>query len=196
MAVDELLKKEFDRHRAEASVHPVVRHFGFDFVPLNHPKIDDWRSVKKGVERSDSKSGLDVFGAVDDLWVDANGKVIVVDYKATAKASPVTQLGNLGFHNSYRRQLDIYSWLLQGQADIEVSDQAFWLYVTGRKAAEEFGGHLVFDPALIEYRPDVSWVEPFLGEVAKISAMQTAPESSADCEQCQYRSKVDSVLRG
>ena len=195
MTVDQLLKKEFDRHRAEGSIHPVVKNLGFDFVPLRHPKMDDWRSTKKGVERTHQATGFDIFGAVDDIWVDSDGKAIVVDYKATAKDAPVTTLGNQGFHNSYRRQLDIYSWLLRGQPDIEVSAKAFWLYVTGRKSASDFGGMLVFDPALIEYHPDVSWIEPFLEKVAGYAASASPPAPGADCEQCTYRERVNDCLK-
>ena len=36
-AVDELLKREFDTHRAKGSKHPLVEKYGLDAVPL----VDD-----------------------------------------------------------------------------------------------------------------------------------------------------------
>ena len=196
MTVDELLKKEFDRHRAAGTVHPVVRHLGHEFVPFKHAKIEAWRDTKRGLSRIDNATNFEVFGAVDDLWVDAEGNVIVVDYKATAKTSPVKRLGTYPYHDGYRRQLDIYSWLLQGQDNINVSSRAFWLYVTARRGAAEFGGILTFDPALIEYKPDVSWIEPFLREIRAYVDSTKVPEMSPDCELCRYRAEAQLATSG
>lgn len=193
MTVDELLKKEFDRHRSDGTVHPVVSNLGYDFVPFKHPKINDWRDTKIGLSRVDADTGFEVFGAVDDLWVASDGSVVVVDYKATAKTSPVKRLGTYPYHDGYRRQLDIYSWLLQGQSGLTVNPKAFWLYVTARKGAADFGGKLIFDPALIEYKPNVSWIEPFLKRVRAFTDSPTAPESGAECELCNYRAEVKRV---
>ena len=42
-AVDKLLKKEFDVHRANGTKHPLCDEYGIDAVPLSHDKIDEWR---------------------------------------------------------------------------------------------------------------------------------------------------------
>jgi len=39
-AVDKLLKKEFDIHRAKREAHPLMRHYTIDAVPFAHPKLD------------------------------------------------------------------------------------------------------------------------------------------------------------
>lgn len=41
-AVDKLLKKEFDIHRADGTIHPLMKVYGIDAVPLAHEKIDEW----------------------------------------------------------------------------------------------------------------------------------------------------------
>jgi CRISPR/Cas system-associated exonuclease Cas4 (RecB family) len=193
MTVDELLKKEFDQHRAAGTVHPVVKHLGYDFVPFKHPKIDDWRDTKIGLSRVDPDTAFEVFGAVDDLWIANDGGVVVVDYKATSRTSPMKRLGTYPYHDGYRRQLDIYCWLLQGQSGITVSNKAYWLYVTARRGAAEFAGRLAFDPALIEYKPNVSWIEPFLKKIRAYADSPIAPESGAECELCVYRHAVERV---
>ncbi len=53
-----------------------------------------------------------VTGAVDDLWENARGELIVVDYKSTAKAAEITEL-NEEWHAGYKRQIEIYQWLLR-----------------------------------------------------------------------------------
>jgi len=42
-AVDKLLKKEFDIHRAKGTKHPLMKAYGIDAIPLAHEKINEWR---------------------------------------------------------------------------------------------------------------------------------------------------------
>jgi hypothetical protein len=39
VAVDTLLKKEFDTHRCNKTAHPLMKAFGLDAVPLAHEKM-------------------------------------------------------------------------------------------------------------------------------------------------------------
>ena len=50
--------------------------------------------------------------AVDDLWLGSDGRVMVADYKATAKAEHVTAAS---LHPAYRRQADVYQYLVAQQ---------------------------------------------------------------------------------
>ena len=42
-AVDALLKKEFDLHRAKEKAHPLIEKYGIDAVPFQDPRMDEWR---------------------------------------------------------------------------------------------------------------------------------------------------------
>ena len=42
-AVDHLLKKEFDFHRAKKSTHPLMKQYGIDAVPFQHENMAVWR---------------------------------------------------------------------------------------------------------------------------------------------------------
>src|SRR5512141_730778 len=44
-AVDELLKREFDIHRAKGTKHPLVEKYGLDAVPLVDERMDEWRDA-------------------------------------------------------------------------------------------------------------------------------------------------------
>jgi hypothetical protein len=87
--VDKLLKKEFDVHRASSTSHPLMRRYDVDAVPFQHPQIDEWRANFKGVQFHHAPTNLIVSGAVDDLWVNPAGEIMVVDCKATAKSGEV-----------------------------------------------------------------------------------------------------------
>ena len=90
-AVDGLLKKEFDAHRAAGTPHPIQENAGPGMVPAAHPQIDEWRENFKGVQVLHEPTNLLITGAIDDLWIDEDGRYYVVDYKATAKAEPVSR---------------------------------------------------------------------------------------------------------
>ena len=184
-AVDGLLKKEFDSHRAQGTVHPLVAAAGLDLVPFQHPDIDTWRSNFKGIEYLHRETNLLLTGAVDDIWGTPEGKLVVVDYKATAKAEPMRELPTGGFYDSYRRQLDFYRWLLV-QNGFEVDDRAYWLYETGRPDADAFNQRLEFDAHLIEYVGDFSWVEHTLHDIKMALEDYELPLPASICEHCTY----------
>jgi len=78
-AVDSLLKSEFDTHRHAGTQHPLQTTYGIDAVPARHDKIDSWRQNFTGVQHLHTRTNLLVFGAIDDLWIDAKGSYLVVD---------------------------------------------------------------------------------------------------------------------
>ena len=58
-------------------------------MPFQHPQIDEWRENFKGVRFVHEPSNILVTGAVDDIWQNEDGELIVVDYKATSKSEEV-----------------------------------------------------------------------------------------------------------
>lgn len=192
LAVDDLLKKDFDKFRQTGEVPPVIAKLGKELVPFQHPDLEKWRDSRKGIERLDPGTGIIVYGAIDDLWATPSGEVVVIDYKATAKPSPVRELGNMPYHDGYRRQLDIYAWLLEGNG-LKVSASSFLFYVTARKTADGFMGRLEFDPALIEHQVNTSWIAPFLNETDQVLS-GGFPEASKDCKLCEYRESAARLL--
>ncbi len=111
-AVDVLLKREFDIHRAKRSRHPLMHAYGIDAVPYDHPEIDAWRENFKGVQYRHESTGFLITGAVDDVWVDPKGDLIVVDYKSTSKDEAIEALDQ-EWHDGYKRQMEVYQWLLR-----------------------------------------------------------------------------------
>ena len=111
-AVDKLLKKEFDAHRAAGSAHPLIKSYGLDAIPWNHPKIDDWRdALGGGVQHLHPQTNLIITGAIDDVWINPQQEIIIVDYKATAKDSEVNL--DADWQIGYKRQMEIYQWLFR-----------------------------------------------------------------------------------
>ncbi|HSH00704.1 MAG TPA: PD-(D/E)XK nuclease family protein [candidate division Zixibacteria bacterium] len=184
-AVDELLKKEFDEYRALGEPHPLMVEHEIDAVPFQHDHLDDWRSNFKGVQVHHRSTNFIITGAVDDVWINPAGELIVVDYKATSINGSVTEKTHL--RASYRRQLDIYQWLLR-EAGFTVASVGYFVYANGRKDRARFDNTLDFEVKILTYRGDCSWVEPRLHQARACLSADEPPPPSSWCEYCAYRS--------
>jgi CRISPR/Cas system-associated exonuclease Cas4 (RecB family) len=184
-AIDHLLKKEFDIHRTGDRQHPLIKAYGVDARPAAHKMLNTWRNNFKGVRFHHKPTNLTIFGAIDDLWINSKDEYIVVDYKATSTKDEILEL-NKDFHKTYKRQVDIYQWLLRKNG-LKVSDKGYFVYANGNTDAEAFDAKLEFDVTLIEYKGNDSWVENTVIEAHKSLNANKLPESSRECDYCAYR---------
>ena len=190
-AVDKLLKKEFDIHRAQGTKHPLMETYGIDAIPLAHEKIDEWRdSMHAGITAPIKGTNIIVTGGVDDMWVTPTGDYIVVDYKATSKEDEVTL--DADWQIGYKRQMEIYQWLFR-QNGFKVSDTGYFVYCNGNTDKEAFDGKLEFDIKIIPYVGSTDWVEDTILEAIECLKGNSIPESGPDCEFCQYRQAVSAI---
>jgi len=190
-AVDTLLKKEFDIHRAKNKAHPMMAEYGLDLVPFKHEMMDEWRENFKGVQYHHKPTNLVVTGAVDDVWVDKKGMLYVVDYKSTSKDKEIKEL-NEEWQGGYKRQMEIYQWLLRKNG-FKVSDTGYFVYCNGRTDKKAFDGKLEFDINIIPYKGNAQWVEGALKDAHKCLKSNKIPKSGKNCDYCEYREAVESV---
>jgi CRISPR/Cas system-associated exonuclease Cas4 (RecB family) len=184
-AVDKLLKKEFDIHRAAKTKHPLMEAYGIDAVPLDHKKIDEWRdSLRAGIIFRIKGTNVVVTGGVDDVWVKPNGEFIIVDYKATSKEDEVTL--DAEWQIGYKRQMEIYQWLFRKNG-FKVSKTGYFVYCNGITDKEAFDGKLEFDIKVIPYVGDDSWVEQTIREAITCLSSDTLPKPGEECDYCAYR---------
>ena len=192
-AVDALLKKEFDIHRAEGSAHPIMEQYGVDAVPFQHSQIDTWRENFKGVEYQHEPTGFTVAGAVDDVWVNPAGELIVVDYKSTSKDEKIEALDK-DWHDGYKRQMEVYQWLLR-QNGFTVSDTGYFVYANASTTEKAFDKKLIFDVTLIPYTGNTDWVEPTLMDIKQTLDTDALPPVGDDCDYCTYREYAGKKLQ-
>ena len=192
-AVDELLKREFDEHRAAGTRHPLMVENGVDAVPFQHEKMDEWReALRQGVQFVHEATGFNVTGAVDDVWVRPNGELIVVDYKATSKKSEVSL--DSDWQIGYKRQMEVYQWLLRRNG-FRVSDMGYFVYCNGDSEQPKFDSMLRFSIKLIPYEGDDSWVERAIVDAKRCLDADTIPEAGERCDFCRYVAAVGEVMR-
>jgi CRISPR/Cas system-associated exonuclease Cas4 (RecB family) len=195
-AVDELLKKEFDSYRAKGEPHPIMVEFGLQAIPFAHNDLNTWRMNFTGVVALHEPTNLHVFGAVDDIWVNDQGELMVVDYKATAKQADVTL--DADWQMSYKRQMEVYQWLLR-QNGFPVSDTGYFVYCNGRLDLDSFNNRVEFRTKIIPYTGNDGWVEPTLKKMkacleGDMPAVGTAA-MGGECDFCSYaRARTDLTL--
>lgn len=192
-AVDALLKKEFDVHRANATPHPLMKAYTVSAVPFAHKEMNTWRENFKGVECKHSPTGFTVSGAVDDVWVTPKGELIVVDYKATSKDEKIEALDK-DWHDGYKRQMEIYQWLLR-QKGFSVSDMGYFVYANASKDKEAFDAKLEFEVTLVPYKGNTEWVEGTLREIKACLENGEVPAKSLTCDYCNYREAAGKALQ-
>jgi CRISPR/Cas system-associated exonuclease Cas4 (RecB family) len=183
-AVDALLKTEFDSYREKDEQHPWQIEFKVDAKPFKHDNLARWRHTFTGVQHLHEPTNLLVFGGVDDVWVNQQDELVVVDYKATAKDKEITDLEDSKWHDAYRRQMEVYQWLLRGEGH-KVSDTGYFVYANGIAKADGFFNKVEFRTNVFPYKGSDKWVEPTLAKI-KDALEGDIPKESTDCEYCAY----------
>ena len=189
--IDELFKKEFDIHREAGTQHPImITNQLTGVVPFAHKDLDTWRYNFTGVTALHQPTNLHVFGAIDDVWVNADGELIVVDYKATSKDKDVGI--DSEWQISYKRQLEVYQWLLR-QNGFTVSPIGYFVYTNARLDVDGFADKLEFKTKLIPYSGNDDWVDATLLQMKACMDGDMPPVGRAAmggiCEHCDYARK-------
>ena len=182
-AVDKLLKKEFDLHRAQSQSHPLMKTYEVDAVPYQNEKLAIWRDPFKGIDFLHTETNLLVFGAIDDVWINPFGELHIVDYKATAKEEEVNL--DADWQIGYKRQMEIYQWLFM-KNKYKVSDTGYFVYCNGDTNKKAFDRKLEFRVKIIPYKGNSDWVEDILKQIHECLKQETIPEMSLDCDFCRY----------
>ena len=190
-AVDHLLKKEFDAYRHRGEAHPLMRDAGIDAIPASHDSLEEWRNNFQGVKVLHEKTNLVIFGSIDDLWERPDQTYAVVDYKATSKNGRVNI--DADWQLSYKRQIEIYQWLLRGNG-LTVSNTGYFVYCNGRRNRPAFDGRLEFDIKVIPYDGNDDWVETCILDVHACLMADDLPSVTPGCSFCSYLAAVASVV--
>lgn len=187
IAVDHLFKNEFDVHRRAQSVPPRLSAVGLALIPSHHPSMHAWRANFTGVAVPRPDLGLELFGAIDDLWHDGasldDRTHFVADYKATSKKDPVSL--DADWQIAYKRQMEFYQWLLRGNG-LRMSDTAFFVYANGIKGDRPFDDRLEFETRILPYDGNDAWVLPVLLRLRECLELAGPPDGAKDCEVCEF----------
>ena len=178
MAIDTLLKHEFDVARNGGFSHPLMKKFNVNAVPYQHEELNTWRNNFKGIQHEHKESGFLVYGAIDDIWITPEKKLHVVDYKATgAKEYKI--------YDSYKRQMEIYQWLFK-KNNFDISPTGYFVFAHVNKDVGFSDAKLSFDMYIEPCEGDNSWIEDALMRAKACIDGTEPPMASTECEFCKY----------
>lgn len=161
---------------------------GIDAIPFAHPDLDVWRANFQGVQYHHEPTNFIITGAIDDLWINPAGELIVADYKATATAKEI-ELDDSDYKNKLKKQIEVYQWLLRRNR-FQVSNTGYFVYCNGDDSKDSFEGKLEFSISVIPYTGDDTWVEKTLFEIQRCLECNDCPEPGKSCDFCKYRAAV------
>ncbi len=191
-AVDALLKKEFDIHRAKGETHPLMKTYHIDAVPFEHKDIEKWRDPFNGISYVHTDSNFLVYGAIDDVWINPQEELHIVDYKATSKTDEVTL--DAKWQDGYKRQMEIYAWLFR-QNGFSVSSTGYFVYANALRDRAAFDKKLEFDVSVIPYTGSDEWIPKTLVVISATLMKDTIPQASAECDFCLYRNTAVETIQ-
>lgn len=185
-AVDLLLKNEFDKYRREQKAHPIMIKNKIEAVPLVHESFPAWRNYKSGgIRFRDDANGIELYGIVDDVWINPQQEFIIVDYKATAKqGSKALNLSN-SWNSSNKRQMSFYAFIFK-KCGYTIHHTGYFLYSIADNNKPALNEKLEFETRVVSYELDDTWVEATLQDIRYCLDQRMVPVSAATCEVCRF----------
>lgn len=174
MAIDTLLKREFDSYRAKGEVHPLIlaHNIPAKLFP-NQELLNEWRSNFKGIRHYDPKLDAVLFGAVDDVLEFPDGKLAPLDYKSTGSS-------NANIYDRFQLQMDVYTYLLEKNNFSTIGKGYLAFYIVNKE--DGFGDRLPFRKEIKEIKTDTSYVPELFGKAVALLRSDSPPQHSKDCK--------------
>lgn len=182
-AVDILLKKEFDLLRMNGEQHVLMKKYKIDAIPFKHAELDRWRENFKGKEYLERENNFIVVGAVDDIWQNPTGELIIVDYKATSTERTISL--NDEYKGAYKRQMEIYQWIFRNSG-YKVNRTGYFVFANAGKNRPQFDGKLEFELSILPYTGDTSWIMDTLAKIRLCLMSETIPDFTFGCDHCKF----------
>ncbi|OGZ17318.1 MAG: hypothetical protein A2Z78_00705 [Candidatus Nealsonbacteria bacterium RBG_13_36_15] len=178
MAVDTLLKKEFDSYRAKGKPHPLITENNIQAKLFSdQQKLNQWRSNFEGIRYYDTGLGATLFGAVDDILEFPNNKLAPLDYKSTGSKVPKV-------YDRFQLQMDVYTFLLEKNGFLTPKKGYLAFYIVDKENG--FEDRLPFRKELHEIDTDSSYVQGIFEEAVTLLRNKKLPSSHQDCQFCRW----------
>jgi hypothetical protein len=189
IAVDHLVKQEFNLYRENKTCPPICLENGIDnLIPFSHEDMEIWTNSFKGVSYYNHEQNIEWYGGIDDCLVNKDTcELHMVDTKATSKQSTINTLHDVyNEGKSYKRQLEIYAYLFEKNG-FNVSSKGFLMYYNADKTRNSMDLTLHFKRTLVHVDLDWSWVDQTTQEMFELLEQNLTPELRVNkCNQCTY----------
>lgn len=178
LAVDSLLKEEFDKYRKKKELHPllVANNIPAKLFP-NQELLNEWRNNFKGIRYYDAELDATLFGAVDDILEFTEGKLAPLDYKSTGSKVPT-------IYDRFQLQMDVYTFLLEKNGYKTVRKGFLAFYIVDKENG--FADRLPFKKEIHMIDTDPSYVQGVFKEAVELLRGDRSPSHGQDCKFGQW----------
>ncbi|MBI4160644.1 MAG: PD-(D/E)XK nuclease family protein [Candidatus Yanofskybacteria bacterium] len=190
IAVDQLLKQEFDEYRDKGEMHPVlIAHFdslrslsageGLSQAHLypDQVQLQKWRNNFEGLKYYDEGLDATLFGAVDDMLEFNDGSLAVIDYKSSGAKE-------ISVYDDYQMQMDVYTYILE-QIGHKTARKAYFVFYQVDKT-DGFRGRLPFRGQIREVVTDPDYIYEAFKNAVELARSTVPPESHSECGYCNW----------
>ena len=202
-ATDVLLKRDFDKYRGKDVTHPFLINQGLPhLIPFQHEDFEKWtQSLHFGAAGRmnfvHEPTNLLVGGGLDDVWLNTEtNRLHIVDYKSTSQKSEGKEITlDDPWKESYKRQMDLYVWVMRNKG-FDVDSLGYFLYCDGdRFGSYDFLGEkhasMRFKMSLISYETESNWIEDTLSSIKNCLMSPEMPSHTEGCEFGKLFSQVE-----
>lgn len=175
--IDAVLKQYMDRYRTTGELPPELAGMVKGALFPDQEQLNQWRDPLRGNFRfTDPHLGIEVVGALDDLFVEEDGKLMPIDFKTRGWAVKNDT------HRHYEHQLDLYAWLLEhlGHA---TSGRGLLLFFS--PIAYEGKGTIRFRIEPVEQATNPTRAQQLIERAVAI-LRSPLPAKHADCAFCHF----------
>ncbi len=178
-AMDSILKARYDKYRADGEFPPEAKELEKEGIrPFEDiGTLNEWRAKTGALKVVDEDAGYELAGKIDDVLVEADGRLIPADYKSSGNAPKEDK------QKYYRDQLAAYGFMFKKHGR-EVSERAYLLHYFVKDKS---------NPSIeVKFASHVDLVKINLGELEqKLADMvkllnKPYPGHNKDCEKCSY----------
>lgn len=182
IAVDQLLKEEFDVYRAKGEQHPLIAAHKIPAKLFGDQQLlNQWRNNFEGIRYYDAQIDATIFGAVDDVLEFEDGKLAPLDYKSTGSSVP-------NVYDRFQIQMDTYTFLLERNGYLTPRKGYLAFYIVDKKNG--FEDRLPFKKEIQEIDTDPSDVYQIFKDAVALLRKVTPPPHSQECQYGQWLKKA------
>lgn len=173
---DPILKKELDEHRKQKKTPEEIEKRGFFLFPDTR-KLVLWR---KRLEFFHKDHNLVYWGKIDDLLINKEKLLIPFDFKTTLSK-------NFSIYEDYKRQLEIYGYLLKKQGEgVESKGVLYVIKIDINEKYEKTEEREVYILDNLNYDA----YDEVLENLKEVYYSKKEPDPSPNCSYCERDFKI------
>lgn len=178
-AMDSILKARYDQYRAQGTFPPEAAELLQEGIKpfADVAQLNTWRENKNSLRVIDEAAGYVLVGKIDDVLVEADGRLVPADYKSSGNAPAEDK------QKYYRDQLAAYGFMFSKHG-FPVSDRAYLLHYFV-KDKNNPAIEVKFDSHVDRVEIAVAALEEKLGAMVKLLNSEY-PGHNRECKVCAY----------